>query len=201
MVVLLTRSPKIMRGFTSAGGQMVPGGICPMRHAAADHGKVARREGEDCKGSDDKLAHVGSHDSPDSKDRRIRKESLVSQLLCVVVQPHKATHSQSGALWYFRNSTFEVLTLTALEAPLRTADCDGTRSGTPDCYSSGDGLRDSDMAQIAGSSDFARDQSGTIRGARPYRSTCRAGGPATHWHSRAPIVIVGDAIRNGTFVS
>jgi hypothetical protein len=46
-----------------------------VRDAAADHGKVARGEGEDRKGSNDKLAHIRSHASPDSKDSRIRKAS------------------------------------------------------------------------------------------------------------------------------
>ena len=61
MVVHMACGVKIMRGFTSAGGQMVLGGARPVRHSAADHGKIARGKGEDCKGGDDKLAHVRSH--------------------------------------------------------------------------------------------------------------------------------------------
>lgn len=75
VVIRMGRSAKIMGGFTGAGGQMVPGGVTAVRDAAADHGKVARGEGEDRKGSNDKLAHIRSHASPDSKDSRIRKAS------------------------------------------------------------------------------------------------------------------------------
>ncbi len=61
MVVHMTRGVKIMRGFTGAGGHIVSRGVCPVRQAAAHHGKIARSKGENCKGGDDKLAYAGSH--------------------------------------------------------------------------------------------------------------------------------------------
>ena len=58
----MARGVKIMRRFTCAGGQMVSGGVCPLRHAAADHGKIARSKGEDCNSDDDKFADDRCHD-------------------------------------------------------------------------------------------------------------------------------------------
>lgn len=61
MIIRLPRKAQAMNGLTGSNGKMMPCGVTTMGHAAADHGKVTRGEGEDGKCNNDKLANVNSH--------------------------------------------------------------------------------------------------------------------------------------------